>query len=220
MNKIVVDKAKLLVENMQSYLDIKVSNLTINCRGHNLLIIKNYQNCNLNIILEDNSFLDILINSENIGDNKIVITQNNKTQINYYEAFTGSDNINLKITNIFNGNDNISNLNIRCISFKDNTNIEVTAEVLKLTQNNNLTENIKGINGGGKIIVKPNMIINTNEVTANHFVTIGGINKNDLFYLESKGITEDKAKNVIYDGFLKSLFGTYQDLMNGGGKDE
>ncbi|MEG0977233.1 MAG: SufD family Fe-S cluster assembly protein, partial [Bacilli bacterium] len=68
-------------------------------------------------------------------------------------------------------------------------------------------ELIKGINNGGNINILPNMEINTFEVVANHFVTIGNIRESDLFYLKSKGIAEFVAKELILSGFLKSIFG-------------
>ena len=221
MNKIVVDKEKLTVTDVASNLDIKPCNLTIDCFGKNLLIIKNKNNLNLNIIMEDNSFLDILIyNMDKLGNNKVVITQNNNTTINYYEAFQSKDLTSEDITNVLLGNNNQSNLKIRCISKNKNIKINVLAEALKNTKNNEITEDVKGINDGGKITIQPNMEINTQEIMANHFVTIGGISKDNLFYFQSKGISLPKAKELILEGFLKGIFTEYQDILWGGEKNE
>ena len=49
------------------------------------------------------------------------------------------------------------------------------------------------------------MFIDSNDVIANHNSTIGNINKDYLFYLNSKGIENDNAKKLIISGFLKSI---------------
>ena len=52
-------------------------------------------------------------------------------------------------------------------------------------------------------IIIPNLIINTNEVEANHGVTIGQISEDKLFYMMSKGINRSTATKIIEEGFIK-----------------
>lgn len=52
-------------------------------------------------------------------------------------------------------------------------------------------------------IIIPNLIINTNEVEANHGVTIGQISEDELFYMMSKGINRSTATKIIEEGFIK-----------------
>ena len=49
------------------------------------------------------------------------------------------------------------------------------------------------------------MEINTNEVIANHYVTISSISKDDLFYLMSKGLSKSLSEKIILKGFLKGI---------------
>ena len=49
------------------------------------------------------------------------------------------------------------------------------------------------------------MFIDSNDVIANHNSTIGNIDKDYLFYLNSKGIDNETATKLIVDGFLKSV---------------
>ena len=46
------------------------------------------------------------------------------------------------------------------------------------------------------------MCISTNDIVANHFVTISSYDTDSLFYLQSKGLTEEKAKNLIKKSYL------------------
>lgn len=54
-------------------------------------------------------------------------------------------------------------------------------------------------------VLIPNLVVNTNEVEANHGVSIGGIDEDEMFYLMSKGISKATAKKLIEDGFILSI---------------
>src|SRR5690348_17893472 len=54
-------------------------------------------------------------------------------------------------------------------------------------------------------IAVPNLEILENDIKAGHAATVGRINDLELFYLMSRGLTEDSAKNLIIQGFLESI---------------
>ena len=217
MNKIVIARENYSLVDTIGILDISGNNVTLNCQGNNTLYIKNKENLNLHIILDDNSHVDIFLYSLNKKDNnEVIIEQSNNTTINYYEAFISKDITNYNIINKIKGNNNKSNIKLR-VSRKDkNINLNVLARGFDKTIDNDILEDIKGINDGGIITVEPNMEINTNEVMANHLVTIGNITKEYLFYLESKGINENMAKEIILKGFLNGIFKEHIDILTGG----
>jgi len=49
------------------------------------------------------------------------------------------------------------------------------------------------------------MDVKTNEVIANHLVTIGSFNKDELFYLNSQGLSNDLAKNLLLRSFISNI---------------
>ena len=53
----------------------------------------------------------------------------------------------------------------------------------------------------------PKLEIKADEVRATHGVTVGQVDKEQLFYLMSRGINEEDAKEMIVDGFLESIVG-------------
>lgn len=208
MNNILIDKKEIVVENKVLRLEVIHDYLKITCKGKNKIFLENRSNINLELILEDNSSLELLVkNEKKCCKTNILIIQNNNSNFLYKDAFTSNDDTFLNIKNVLVGNNNKSEIKIRCISNKDNINIDILADVYKNTSDNVIIEDIKGINNGGNINILPNMEINTFEVVANHFVTIGNIRESDLFYLKSKGIAEFVAKELILSGFLKSIFG-------------
>jgi Fe-S cluster assembly protein SufD len=54
-------------------------------------------------------------------------------------------------------------------------------------------------------IAVPNLEILENDIKAGHATTVGRINDLELFYLMSRGIPEEKAKQLIVEGFLQSI---------------
>lgn len=66
-------------------------------------------------------------------------------------------------------------------------------------QNNrviNLTNN--------KCEIRPNLYINEFDTVANHSALIGSFNKDELFYLQSRGIDEKSTNELLIKGFLLS----------------
>ena len=83
---------------------------------------------------------------------------------------------------------------------------DIDGTLLNNNINNILDEKIKIINiNNGKVICKPNMYIKTSEIIANHENAIGNINKDEVFYLMSKGISKDNAEKLIVNGYLLSI---------------
>lgn len=58
----------------------------------------------------------------------------------------------------------------------------------------NLTQN--------KCYIHPILLIEEQDITANHSAYIGKFDEKDLFYLKSRGLTEDIATKLMINGFL------------------
>ena len=53
--------------------------------------------------------------------------------------------------------------------------------------------------------IMPNLIVKSSRIIANHNATISPVDENDLFYLESKGLSNESATSLIKEGFLKGI---------------
>ena len=51
--------------------------------------------------------------------------------------------------------------------------------------------------------VEPQLEIEANNVKASHAATVGQIDEEQLFYLESRGLDKKRAEGLIVEGFLK-----------------
>ncbi len=54
-------------------------------------------------------------------------------------------------------------------------------------------------------VAEPKLEIENNDVRASHAATVGKIDDEQLFYLESRGINLEEAKKIIVEGFLKEV---------------
>lgn len=54
-------------------------------------------------------------------------------------------------------------------------------------------------------VAEPKLEIENNDVRASHAATVGKIDDEQLFYLESRGVGAEEAKKLIVEGFLKEV---------------
>jgi Fe-S cluster assembly protein SufD len=50
---------------------------------------------------------------------------------------------------------------------------------------------------------EPKLEIEANEVKASHAATVGMIDQEQMFYLESRGISKERSEELVTEGFLK-----------------
>ncbi|QCC52489.1 Fe-S cluster assembly protein SufD [Halapricum salinum] len=48
----------------------------------------------------------------------------------------------------------------------------------------------------------PKLIINNHDTEASHSATVGQVDQQDLFYMTSRGVDEERAKNMLVEGFF------------------
>jgi len=65
-----------------------------------------------------------------------------------------------------------------------------------------LEERILLVSENAKAEAIPNLEIETDEVHCSHAATVGKIDDEEIFYLQSRGIKLPQAKNMIAEGFL------------------
>lgn len=57
-----------------------------------------------------------------------------------------------------------------------------------------------------EIDTKPNLEIYTDDISASHGATVGQLDEDALFYLLSRGIEEQQARDILMAGFVSSIF--------------
>lgn len=207
MNKLLVKEGILSINNSLNDLDIKTNTLTLEISG-NVCIndINNNTDLDLKIIMSDGSHL--LYNRYNESINKfnldVEIASNAYVEFNYsLKTLIASDiSLNANIA----GNNNISHINFHGITDQNGVIKNVaTSKVDEATKDNEVLENLRivTLNDAENMIV-PNLLVRSDSVNAIHNTTISTVDKDYLFYINSKGINKKDATKLIVDGFLKS----------------
>ena len=209
MNKILIDKENNIeIKDNAVELDIKVKDLTLNIKGSvliNEICHKDNEELNLTINIEPKSSLIynrfILHNKAN---NNITINQDNTSNVLFNYSIVATDKVELTINSTLSGNDNETSIKVASVTEqKGKVIITSTADVLPKIENNNLLESIKILllNDEESICI-PNLLVSSNEVEVNHAATISGIPQDYLFYLNSKGLSNEAATKLIKNGYL------------------
>lgn len=144
-------------------------------------------------------------NTEEIKEMVIANLNNENAEINYLfktiarkkECYDYVINHNAKntISNIKNNGVNLSgdiNIQISSTVFKDSINCKAN----QINRIINLTKN--------KCEIKPILYIDTDLIDANHSAFIGDFDNEELFYLQTLGISRKKARMLLIKGFLLS----------------
>lgn len=211
MNKLLIDKENNIeIKDNVVDLIINVKDLVINVKGKVLIqeiSKKDNEELNLTINMEPNSSLiynRFIIHKK--ANNKITINQNNNSNITFNYSFIANDKVNLLCNSNLSGNNNETEIKIKAVTEnKGSTKITSTAEVIPRIENNHLIESIKILllNNEESVCI-PNLLVSSNEVEVNHAATISSIDKDYLFYLNSKGLSNESATNLIKNGYLLS----------------
>lgn len=71
--------------------------------------------------------------------------------------------------------------------------------------NTHLTQHVLMLNASAKVDAVPALEIKTNDVKASHSATVTKISDEDLFYMTSRGIERERARQILVEGFLGEL---------------
>lgn len=174
----------------------------------NKKVINIVNDCNdLNYVLKAEEMLVVNYYNDNQQSINININQqeNSCFVLNFSCLF--HEKCNVKINSKINGNNNRSIINVRTLAENNLGTFDVTVKVEANANNNEVIEDLKGINENGNIVFLPILEVDTNEVVAEHFATVGSFDENELFYLQTKGISFENACKLLKKSFLYSLFG-------------
>lgn len=206
MNKILIDEYEVNLKDIDGILDIQVDHVHIHLQGINHITDLQLNECkNVIITLSDQTSLILNAQWNNVfGIKEMTINSQNNThfegsffidvlkdfQFIYSVNLLGSQNKNESIFHV------ITEENGRCY-------MKTTGTIKKDTKENELLEELKGLTiFDSNITFLPELIVDSDDVIANHNSTIRMISEEELFYLKSKGINQEQAKELIKKGFL------------------
>ena len=205
MNKIVVEDKKDFYLKEDTILILEKENKNINIIVDNsikvfILILfskvsinyKTEYNSKLNIFSVDSStFVDIKLQKDDISFNYAYSTINNSDNEYKIDIDHLGNNINSKITNHgLNTDNNKLSFVINSIVSKDYTGIKTSQDSkIIILKDNNAT-------------IKPNLLIDNDDIEAEHSAYIGRFKEDEIFYLMTRGISKEDATDLLVRSFL------------------
>jgi len=208
VNKMIIDREEFCLDSYNGEIFVNIKNLALTVKGE-VYINEIITNEELNLVINILDHASLVYNRIGIVRNntKLIINQNNNTKLYFKESFVADNNSLLKIENNILGNNNISEITVRTIAKDSNILVDATLNVNSGTENNVVKEDLRGLEKEeGKITIIPNMLVSSENVEANHNVTISSVREDELFYLTTKGLSEDSAKDLLEKGFLINIF--------------
>lgn len=70
------------------------------------------------------------------------------------------------------------------------------------------------LSAGAEIDTKPELEIYADDVTASHGATVGQLDTNALFYLMSRGLSEERARTLLTTGFVAAVADSLPDWVD------
>lgn len=202
LNKIILSGGIVDLDKFVDNVEVTVNKNTtlnaINLHNNLKLFIKVKTNCTLVL-----NIFDYAVSLET----KVSVELDDGSKLIFNNAFISEEKYSLDIDTKLYGNDIDVQVNIRGINEENGTTyISMNGRVAGLTHNSHLNEYAKVINkSNNSAVLIPNMFVDTNDVEANHGVSIGNLALDEIFYLQSKGINEEEARKMLENGFLLSI---------------
>lgn len=148
-----------------------------------------------------NKFYDVNV----LKELDIINLNGESSEINYNFNTIAKDKQNIDIVVYHNNKNTISNLNNKAVSILNGSvTFNITGTVYNNINDCIINQNNRIINLNEKQnIINPILLIDENDVEANHAALIGKFSDEELFYLMSRGIDKESALNLLVKGFLR-----------------
>lgn len=204
MNNIVIDKELICEDCVLSSLDYNYY-----CIKEGIKVIvnidrKTIEKCIFDIESDAHLIINKFYNEEEVSEELTFNLNGVNSRIDY--NFSTLSYCNQKYILNINHNNKYTSSNVinRGVVKNDSSLVfEVNSKVEKGNKKSILNQESKIIiMSKNNSIIKPNLFIDEFDVDARHAASIGKFNKDDIFYLMSKGISKEQSINLLINGFL------------------
>ena len=161
---------------------------------------------NIDLCLLENDYYIVNVFCSDVQMLSINVNQEENSQCILNVSTINKENSTLKIQSDIKGSNNKLFINVHCLSKKDNMNCEVVSKVSQNTVNNEVVEDLKGLNENGGVCFLPILEVDTNNVLASHYATVGSLDENMIFYMQCKGLSKEAASRLLKENFIYGLF--------------
>ena len=209
MNKLVLSTKDVLKENLE-VLEITGNKTELRIEGNTEVdsILFPSVDFTTTWILKKNAVVKFCLAQEieNINGIINIISEENTNLLFQLGVYAGGNN-NLVINNMIQEDNVESNIKIR-VATKENAKmyLRATGDILENTKSCFYVEDIKYLNEyPGTITCLPELLVKSDDAVASHNMTASNVDEDSLFYLESRGLSEEIARNLIRKNFIEAM---------------
>ncbi len=153
---------------------------------------------------------DYLVYFKNLSGTIIFNIVSSNINLNIYGLYIGKKNHQFKIKTVQNHKvgDSTSNLLIKGVFYHSSQfYYQGLIRIEKGAQKSHAYQKNQNLILSEKVFVdsKPELEILANDVFCTHGSTTGRLNKEQIFYLKTRGLTEKKAEKLLVDGFIREV---------------
>ncbi|MGE9516176.1 MAG: SufB/SufD family protein [Solitalea-like symbiont of Tyrophagus putrescentiae] len=184
-----INNSSVFLSNISSIINKEAEFTNINISASKASLIKNHINCYLNKDLAKVNLYGLnMINKQNVVDNQTAVFHNvsNCTSNELYKYINKNN-----ATGIFNGKIYVAKDAQQTQAFQQNKNILLSPDAI--------------------IHAQPQLEIFANDVKCSHGCTIGQLDRESIFYLKTRGVCEEDAKNMLIDAFMSDILEIIND---------
>ena len=191
---------------------IKCMNISLE-ENANLEVLLYNSNVTLNANLKENSTLKIYnlaFTNEDYKCDVLINLNGEASNVNIINVYLGINDAVLESNIQMNhyAKHSVSMLDTYAIG-KNNAklNLNNNAFIKQGMSQSDAKQSTRGLNlsSSSSIKAQPNLFIDEYDVIASHSCSIGSIDKDDLFYLMSRGLPEEQAHEIVVLGFIQPI---------------
>ena len=196
------------------YINSDTTKLKININNHsnsfsNLYIITTGSNAKIgyNYNIDENSNVSVIKYNrvDNIKEMVSVNLNGYESKIDYLFKSIGIKKESYDYAIFHNHKNTISNIKNHGVNVSGSMAIQISSSIDKNITDCTCNQFNRIINlTNNKCEIRPILYIDNEEVNANHSALIGDFEEEELFYLQSRGISKKDAYNLLIKGFLNS----------------
>ncbi len=209
MNKIIVSQKELKLENtIVGITEFQEKDCLFHILGDVTIGLFTIPRClHLKLVLHESAHLLLEYRGVLVNHNlNIEIVEDQNSSVDCHLAFAFKKENEVTIQNIANSSCTHTNILVRTIEKGGNLVLKAEGIIKEKTVDNIYLEDIKALtNHANRIKIMPNLLVKTNSVTAKHNTTISPLQMDELFYLLSKGLSQESSVKLIENGFLTSI---------------
>ncbi len=205
MNRIIVEQEEVFLQDESVFFTEIPNSLVLHVKGNVCLALTSIHHMEVYLEKGSHFLLEAFVFMKN-QTSKIVFHNEDDVVLDFHLSCLYEGENTLEVNSLVDKERVRNYIRVRSVERFGSLLIKATGEILENTRDAFYLEDIQSLTTHQeRVKIIPNLLVSSNEAICNHNATITHVREEELFYLRGLGIEEEKATQLIKDGFLKSI---------------